>query len=62
MFAIAGVVPLIKRLYIFDWTGGTASTHFDAGLMNAKYQPRPGYIVVCKALRAAKCNQKVANN
>ena len=62
MFAIAGVVPQIKRLYIFDWTGGTASTHFDAGLMNAKYQPRPGYIVVCKALRAAKCNQKVANN
>jgi hypothetical protein len=62
MFAIAGVVPQIKRLYIFDWTGGTASTHFDAGLMNAKYQPRPGYLIVCKALRAAKCNQKVARN
>ena len=35
---------------------------FDAGLMNARYQPRPGYLVVCKALRAAKCNQKVAHN
>jgi Glycosyl hydrolase catalytic core len=62
MFSIANSQPQIKRLYIFDWTGGTSSTRFDAGLMNAKYQPRAGYIVVCRQLHAAKCNQTVAKN
>ena len=23
MFAVAGAIPQIKRLYIYDWTGGT---------------------------------------
>jgi hypothetical protein len=62
MFKIAGEFPRIKRLYIYDWTGGYAATRFDAGLMNAKYEPRPGYVVVCKQLHAAKCNVKVAKN
>jgi hypothetical protein len=62
MFKIAGTFSRIKRLYIYDWTGGTASTTFDAGLMNAHYQPRPGYVIVCERLRAAKCKVKVAKN
>jgi hypothetical protein len=62
MFKIAASSSRIKRLYIYDWTGGYASTRFDAGLMNAKYEPRPGYVVVCKQLHAAKCNVKVAKN
>ena len=62
MFKIAGSSSRIKRLYIYDWTGGYSSTRFDAGLMNAKYEPRPGYVVVCKQLRAANCNVKVAKN
>jgi hypothetical protein len=62
MFKIAGEFPRIKRLYIYDWTGGYTSTRFDAGLMNAKYEPRPGYVVVCKQLHAAKCNVKTAKN
>jgi hypothetical protein len=62
MFKIAGSSSRIKRLYIYDWTGGYASTRFDAGLMNGKYEPRPGYVVVCKQLHAAKCNVKVAKN
>ena len=32
MFAVAGSVPQIKRLYIYDWTGGDRATRFDAGL------------------------------
>jgi hypothetical protein len=55
MFAVAGSQSQIKRLYIYDWTGGTASTRFDAGLMNAHDQPRAGYVVVCKQLHGAKC-------
>ena len=55
MFAVAASQSRIKRLYIYDWTGGTASTRFDAGLMNAHDQPRAGYLVVCKQLHAAKC-------
>jgi hypothetical protein len=62
MFKLAASSSRIKRLYIYDWTGGYAATRFDAGLMNAKYEPRPGYVVVCKALHAARCNVKVAKN
>jgi hypothetical protein len=62
MFAVAGSQSQIKRLYIYDWTGGSSSTRFDAGLMNAHDQPRPGYVVVCKQLHGAKCNVKTAKN
>lgn len=63
MFAVAATQSRIKRLYIYDWTGGTASTRFDAGLMNAHDQPRAGYVVVCKQLHAAKCGGvKLAKN
>lgn len=63
MFAVAGSSPQIKRLYIYDWTGGNASTRFDAGLTNAHDKPRPGYVVVCKQLHAAHCgNVKLAKN
>jgi hypothetical protein len=62
MFNVAASIPQIKRLYIYDWTGGVNSTRFDAGLMNAHDQPRAGYVVVCKQLHAAKCNVKTVNN
>ena len=42
MFAVASSNLQIRRLYIYDWTGGTTSTRFDAGLMNAHDQPRAG--------------------
>jgi len=63
MFAVAGSQSQIKRLYIYDWTGGNRSTRFDAGLMNAHDQPRAGYVVVCRQLHASKCsNVKLAKN
>jgi hypothetical protein len=62
MFAVAASQPKIKRLYIYNWTGGNSRTRFDAGLMNARSQPRAGYVVVCRQLRAAKCNARVARN
>jgi hypothetical protein len=62
MFAVAASHPQIKRLYIYNWAGGNSSTRFDAGLMNAHQQPRAGYVVVCKALHAAKCSVKTAKN
>jgi hypothetical protein len=61
VFALAGAVPGIKRLYVYDWTGGGTSTRFDAGLTNAHYQPRPGYVVLCRQLHGAKCNVRTAN-
>ena len=30
--------------------------------MNAREQPRAGYVVVCRQLRAAKCGLKTARN
>jgi hypothetical protein len=62
MFAVAASHSQIKRLYIYDWTGGTSSTRFDAGLTSAREQPRAGYIVVCRQLRAAKCGVRIASN
>jgi hypothetical protein len=63
MFALAGALPQIKRLYVYDWTRGTSSyTRFDAGLTNAREQPRAGYVVVCRQLHAAACGVKTAGN
>jgi len=62
VFALAGAHAQIKRLYIFDWTGGTAKTRFDAGLMDARYRPRPGYVSVCRALHAAHCVVRTVND
>lgn len=60
MFRLAGSNSRIKRLYIFQWSGSTESVRFDAGLMDPNYNPRPGYVVVCKQVHAAKCNVKVS--
>jgi hypothetical protein len=63
MFAVAGSRPQVKRLYVYNWNGGTSSTRFDAGLTNVHEQPRAGYIVVCRQLHAAKCSGvRVARN
>jgi hypothetical protein len=62
MFAVAASQPRIRRLYIYDWTGGSSSTRFDAGLTDAHHKPRPGYVVVCRHFRAPKCNVKVSNH
>ncbi len=62
MFGVAASIPRIKRVYIYNWVGGTPSTRFDAGLMNAHYKPRLGYVVVCKQLHAAHCNVKTVDN
>jgi hypothetical protein len=61
MFAIASSQPRIKRLYIYQWTGGTASTIFDSGLTDAKHRPRPGYVIVCAHLHGAHCKVKVSS-
>jgi hypothetical protein len=62
MFNVAAAHARIKRLYIYDWTGGTASTRFDAGLTDAHHVPRPGYVTVCRKLHGAKCNVKRISN
>jgi hypothetical protein len=62
MFSVAASNSHIKRLYIYNWIGGNSSTRFDAGLMNAHGQPRPGYLVVCKQLHGAKCSVPTVKN
>ena len=62
MFALAAALPQVKRLYIYDWSGGVASTRFDAGLTNAHDQPRAGYLVVCRQLHGARCTVRIASN
>jgi hypothetical protein len=62
MFNVAASQSQVKRLYIYNWTGGTGSARFDAGLTNAHQQPRAGYIVVCRQLHATSCAAKLARN
>jgi hypothetical protein len=62
MFSVAASTPQVKRMYIFDWSGGTTGTRFDAGLTDAHNKPRPGYVAVCHALHAAKCNVKLSTH
>jgi hypothetical protein len=59
-FSLAGSVSQIKRLYLYDWSGGTRSTRFDAGLTDFRNRPRPGYVVVCRALHGAHCSVSVS--
>ena len=58
MFAVAGSNSRIKRLYIFDWSGGTSSTRFDAGLTDAHDNPRPGYVTVCRSCTAQNATSR----
>jgi len=62
MFAVAASIPQIKRLYVYDWTGGLNATRFDAGLTNAHNKPRPGYVVLCRVLHGTDCNVKTVKN
>jgi hypothetical protein len=62
MFSVAASHARIKRLYIYDWTGGNASTRFDAGLTDNHHVPRPGYVTVCRKLHGARCNVKRVSN
>jgi hypothetical protein len=62
MFTLAGSNPHIARLYIFQWLGAGPHAHFDAGLTNEHFQPRPGYVVVCRAMHAAHCNVRTSRD
>ena len=62
VFSVARSQSQIKRLYLYDWTGGVSNTRFDAGLMDTHNNPRAGYVVVCRELHAAKCNVKTSNH
>jgi hypothetical protein len=62
MFGAAASVSQIKRLYIYDWTGGVSSTRFDAGLTDNHHKPRAGYVVVCRQLHAAKCSIRASSH
>ncbi len=55
MFQLAGISSRIKRLYIYDWSGGTSHTRFDAGLTDVHHNPRAGYVIVCRKLHASGC-------
>ncbi len=61
-FNVAAAQPQIKRLYLYNWTGGVNASRFDAGLTDSRFRPRLGYVVVCRRLHGAKCNVKVSNH
>ena len=61
MFGLAASNSRIKRLFIFQWSGATGSARFDAGITDPHYNPRPGYVTVCKQLHAVRCHMKTSN-
>jgi hypothetical protein len=62
MFKLAASNSRIKRLYIFQWSGATGAARFDAGLTDSLFNPRPGYVTVCKQVHAARCRVKVSKS
>ena len=62
VFKVAASEPRIKRVYLYNWTGGNSKTRFDAGIMNIHYQPREAYVVLCHQLHAARCGVHIARN
>jgi hypothetical protein len=60
-FALARSYSRVKRLYLYNWTGGVNSTRFDAGLTDARRRPRAGYVVVCRRLHGSKCNVRISS-
>ncbi|HWX75242.1 MAG TPA: hypothetical protein VNZ05_08045 [Solirubrobacteraceae bacterium] len=61
-FNLAGSQGQIRRLYIYNWTGGVNSSRFDAGLTDSRDRPRMGYQVVCHRLHGAKCNVRLSKH
>jgi hypothetical protein len=61
-FNLAASQSQIRRLYIYNWTGGLNSARFDAGLTDSHFRPRPGYVIVCHRLHGSKCNVKTSNH
>lgn len=62
MFRLAASNSHIKRLYIFQWLGATSRARFDAGLTDAHFHPRPGFVVVCKQVHARHCNVRTSRS
>jgi hypothetical protein len=62
MFKLAASNSRIKRLYIFQWSGATGAARFDAGLTDPLFNPRPGYVTVCKQLHAGRCGVKASKH
>jgi hypothetical protein len=60
--SLAAADRRIKRLYLYNWTGGVNSSRFDAGLTDAHYRPRAGYVVVCRRLHGSKCSQRTSSH
>jgi hypothetical protein len=49
-------------VYLYNWTGGTGSTRFDAGLTDAHNRPRAGYVALCKALHGKRCAVSISRH
>ena len=62
MFGLASTNSRIRRLYVYQWAGGTPSTIFDSGLTDARHHPRPGYVIVCAHMHVAHCRVKVSSH
>ena len=52
----------IRRVYLYNWTGGTAGSRFDAGLTDSRHLPRSGYVALCRALHAPGCAVKISRH
>jgi polysaccharide biosynthesis protein PslG len=63
-FALVSRERQVKHVYIYDWSGGTSATRFDAGLTDNHGRPRPGYRVLCRHMlgRGRRCEVAVSRH
>ncbi|HEX4564112.1 MAG TPA: hypothetical protein VH115_06610 [Solirubrobacteraceae bacterium] len=52
----------IRRVYLYNWTGATSSSRFDAGLTDARHHPRAGYVALCRTLHAPGCSVTISRH
>jgi hypothetical protein len=54
---LASALPQVKHVYVYDWSGASGATPFDAGLTDRAGRPRPAYRVLCAHLlhNSARC-------
>jgi hypothetical protein len=50
-FDLAVKTERVRRIYLYNWTGGKAGDRFDAGIVGPGGEPRPAYEVLRKALK-----------
>ena len=58
-FDLAVKTPRVRRIYLYNWTGGKPGDRFDAGIVGPDGKPRPAYGSCARRWRAERARARV---